>query len=78
MKKANCYYTDLLKVHEAITLIILSLIYPEPIENKPTIIGLKGYGKQWSNEIKMNYANPLNYNNLEAVLFAVIFLFIFI
>lgn len=74
MKKKMCFFSDMLYVHEAITLITLSLIYPNKIPNKPTICGLDATGKPCKNDIKIDYGKPLAYDNLESILFEVIFL----
>jgi len=59
-------------VHEAITLIILSLIYPEKLENKPTVYGLNS-DIDSSKEIKIDYNQPLTFSALESILFNVIY-----
>lgn len=68
MKTKNCAYTKLLSVHEAITLIILSLIYPETKKNKPTICALK---KGSHLNIEIDYNQSLTFSYLESVLFKV-------
>lgn len=73
MKKSMCECTRLLSVHEAITLITLSLIYPEKLENKPTIYGLDSTVTTCK-EIKIDYTQPLTFASLESVLYKVIFI----
>lgn len=68
MKRINCFHTKLLSVQEAITLIILSLIYPETIDNKPSIYALK---EKTHLNININYGQPLTVNSVESVLFNV-------
>jgi len=63
----------MLSVHEAITLITLSLIYPEKLENKPTIFSLKS--PTTSKKIEIDYNQPLTFAYLESILFKVIFYF---
>lgn len=77
MKKKMCFYSKLLYVHEAITLITLSLIYPNKIPNKPTICGLDETGKPCKNDVKIDYEKPLTYDGLESILFEVFFFFLF-
>jgi len=67
MKTSMCACTRLISVHEAITLIILSLIYPEKLENKPTVYGLNTD----INSIKIDYNQPLTFSSLESILFKV-------
>jgi len=62
----------MLYVHEAITLITLSLIYPEKLENKPTVFGLNSTSAT-SKEIEIDYNQPLTFAYLESILFKVIF-----
>jgi len=64
----------MLYVHEAITLITLSLIYPEKLENKPTVFGLNTTSAT-SKEIKIDYNQPLTFAYLESILFKVFFYF---
>ncbi|VVC28670.1 Hypothetical protein CINCED_3A009897 [Cinara cedri] len=66
MKTKKCFYTNLLGVDEAITLIILSLIYPETLENKPTIFALK---EKSLSKIEIDYNQSLTFSNLESVLY---------
>lgn len=74
MKKSMCACSRLVSVHEAITLIILSLIYPEKLENKPTVYGLNS-DFNTSKEIEIDYNQPLTFSYLEPILFKVIFYF---
>lgn len=63
---------NLVNIHEAITLIILSLIYPEKLVNKPTIRSLDDTEKLWD-DIEIDYSQPLSVASLNSVLFKVIF-----
>lgn len=72
MKEKMCSYSRMLYVHEAITLITLSLIYPEKLENKPTVFGLNSTSAT-SKEIEIDYNQPLTFAYLESILFKVIF-----
>jgi len=74
MKTSMCACSQLISVHEAITLIILSLIYPEKLENKPTVYGLY-YDINSSQEIEIDYNQPLTFSYLESILFQVTFYF---
>lgn len=74
MKEKMCSYSRMLYVHEAITLITLSLIYPEKLENKPTVFGLNSTSAT-SKEIEIDYNQPLTFAYLESILFKVIFYF---
>jgi len=74
MKKSMCANSRLISVHEAITLITLSLIYPEKLENKPTVYGLTSEINS-SKEIEIDYNQPLTFSFLESILFKVIFYF---
>lgn len=74
MKNSMCAYSRLISVHEAITLITLSLIYPEKLENKPTVFGLNSEVNS-SKEIEIDYNQPLTFSSLESILFKVIFYF---
>ncbi|XP_060851709.1 uncharacterized protein LOC132930067 [Rhopalosiphum padi] len=67
MKKKMCACSRMLSVHEAITLITLSLIYPEKLENKPTIFSLKS--PTTSKKIEIDYNQPLTFAYLESILF---------
>jgi len=69
-----CAYSRLISVHEAITLTTLSLIYPEKLENKPTVYGLSSDINS-SKEIEIDYNQPLTFSYLEPILFKVIFYF---
>lgn len=68
MKKKNCFFTKLLSVHEAMSLIILSLIYPETLDNKPTIYALN---EKSHLIIDINYSEPLTFSSVESALFNV-------
>lgn len=68
MKEKMCTYSRMLYVHEAITLITLSLIYPEKLENKPTVFGLNSTSAT-SKEIEIDYNQPLTFAYLESILF---------
>lgn len=73
-KTTKCACTHLVNIHEAITLIILSLIYPEKLQNKPTVYSLDEPEKQSNTDIKIDYSSqPLTLSNLESILFKVIF-----
>lgn len=72
MKTSMCAYSRLISVHEAITLITLSLIYPEKLENKPTIFGLNSDINS-SKKIEIDYNQPLTFSSLESILFKVIY-----
>jgi len=74
MKKLKCACSRLLNVHEAITLIILTLIYPEKLENKPTVCGLNS-NINACKEIEIDYNQPLTFAYLESILFKVILYF---
>ncbi|VVC32718.1 TROVE domain [Cinara cedri] len=65
-KSKKCFYTNLLSVHEAITMIILSLIYPETLENKPKILTIKN---KFLTEKKIDYNQSLTFSYLESVLY---------
>jgi len=71
MRAKHCKYAHLniLTVFEAITLIVLSIIYPEQkIKNKPTLCKLLEVGKPFK-MISINYSRPLNFKNLNKQLF---------
>ncbi|VVC29540.1 TROVE domain [Cinara cedri] len=68
MKLKQCEYSNLITVHEAITLIILSLIYPNG-HNKPTLRGLNEKNLQCINNMKIDYSKPLTFANVESALF---------
>lgn len=68
LKCAKCMFSKLLGVDEAITLIILSLIYANKFENKPTICMDKSKNYK---EINVNY-EKLDVLYLESLLFKVI------
>uniref|UniRef100_A0A2H8U049 SS-A/Ro ribonucleoprotein n=1 Tax=Melanaphis sacchari TaxID=742174 RepID=A0A2H8U049_9HEMI len=68
MKQKMCACLQMLSVHEAITLITLSLIYPEKLENKPTVYGLNS-NSSTSKEIEIDYNQPLTFAYLESILF---------
>lgn len=73
MKKCMCSCTRLLSVHEAITLITLTLTVPEKLPNKPTVIGINETSK--IDKIEVEYDNSLTFATLESILFKkVIFL----
>lgn len=72
MKTSMCACSRLISVHEAITLITLSLIYPEKLENKPTVFGLNS-DKNSSKKIEIDYSQPLTFSSLESILFKVIY-----
>lgn len=73
-KTTKCACSHLVNTHEAITLIILSLIYPEKLQNKPTVYCLDEPEKQSNKDIKIDYSSqPLTFSNLESILFKVIF-----
>lgn len=73
MKKKKCFVSKFTNVHEAITLITLSLIYPNKVPNKPTICGLDANEKLCINDIINNDETVLDYKSLENILFKVIF-----
>jgi len=73
MKEKNCLYTHMLMVHEAITLITLSLIYPEKVSNKPCIRSLNESAMLCDNVIEIDYNQPLTFTSLESILFKVYF-----
>lgn len=60
-----CRFTPLLKVHEAITLVTLSLIFPEKSENKPTVLSLN----EDSDVDKVEYGDISSFKELENILF---------
>jgi len=69
IKKKKCACTHLLNVDEAITLLILSFIYPEKLTNKPTILALKNTDKQCKTELTIDYSQPLTFAYLQSILF---------
>lgn len=73
VKKNSCAHARLVSIHEAITIIILSLIYPDKLPKKPTVRGFIVSEKQCSNEVNIDYNQPLTFANLESILFAVNF-----
>lgn len=73
LKNTNCKCTHLLKVQEAITLITLSLIYPDKLPNKPTICSMDESGKQCYKEIEIDYNESLTFSSLNSILFKVSF-----
>lgn len=76
LKNKKCACTKLLGVDEAITLITLSLIYPDKLPNKPTVRGLGVLEKQCTNnEIEIDYTQSLTFTYLESILYKVNFLF---
>lgn len=75
MKTKQCACTYLLNVDEAITLLTMSLIYPNKLPNKPTIRGLKEPDKQ-CNEIIIDYTQPLTFTYLQSILFEVMYFII--
>lgn len=71
LKEKYCYFSHLINVREAITLTILSLIYPENSqEDKPTVLGFDEL-KKGSYEVKIDYNKPLNFADLEYILYKV-------
>lgn len=68
----------LLNVDEAITLLTLSLIYPEKLLNKPTVHALKNTDKQCKNEIIIDYSKSLTFAYLQSILFEVLYTYLFI
>lgn len=73
LKNTNCKCTHLLKVEEAITLLTLSLIYPDKLPNKPTICSMDESGKQGYKEVEIDYNQSLTFDNVNSILFKVIF-----
>lgn len=78
IKKNSCAHERLVGIHEAITLIILSLIYPGKFPKKPTVHSFVVSEKQCNNEVNIDYTKPLTFANLESILFAVNFLNLYI
>lgn len=76
MKSCMCACTRLLSVHEAITLIILSLTVPEKLPNKPTVLGINEMSL--IDQIENEFDHSLTFSMLESTLFKVIILFFFI
>ncbi|XP_050523905.1 uncharacterized protein LOC126895752 [Daktulosphaira vitifoliae] len=69
MKKQNCAYSHLIKAHEAVSLITLSIIWHEKSQsNKPIIVGLDDSGKPY-NPIEIDYDKNVTYSNLETLMF---------
>lgn len=71
--KNACAHARLVSIHEATTLIILSLIYPGKFPKKPTIHSFVESKKEkmCNNEINIDYNQPLTFANLESILFMV-------
>jgi len=70
----KCACTNLLDIYEAITLIVLSLIYPEKSSlYKPIIRRLDGSEKQSNQAVEIDYQQPLDYFTLSSILFNVNF-----
>lgn len=62
-----CACTRLLSVHEAVTLIILSLTVPEKLPNKPTVFGLNEMSQ--TDKIEVEFDHSLIFFTLESILF---------
>lgn len=62
-----CACTRLLSVHEAVTLIILSLTVPEKLPNKPTVFGLNEMSQ--TDKIEVEFDHSLIFSTLESILF---------
>lgn len=62
-----CAYDSLISVHEAITLITLSLIMPEKSTNKPIVYGINEESK--IKKIEIDYDNILLFKELDNILF---------
>lgn len=73
MRLKQCEYSNLVTVHEAITLIILSLIYPNVYNNKPTLRGLNEKQLLCINQMKIDYSKHLTFSTVESALFKVNF-----
>lgn len=71
MRLKQCECNNLISVHEATTLIILSLIYPNKYNNKPTLRGLNETHLMNINQMKIDYTKHLTFSSVESALFKV-------